>query len=427
METLGSYLTAFFGPTAQVKNSKVKLIYRKAEIPLSLIGDLPRIRQVTNNLMSNAVKFTESGTIKLIIDYTAINDNEIELLISICDDGIGIEKQQLATIFQPFSQADGSISRKYGGTGLGLTISKKIAKLLGGDISVSSTLNEGSTFIFSCRCQIDHAREKQRLELVAKLNGMSLQIINGREYIQIALSKFFKQYHVNVTDYETLQDLIDQKYHTNMLITDIDAITTISEQSLSELIQAADKIIIIIGSDQENIALPRNTNNVEFFHSPFSIFDMVDFFVNSDQSKSLPNSQENNIDFSSLDILCAEDNLVNMQVIKGMLKKINVKASFVVNGEEAVSHYKASPCNIILMDCEMPEMDGLAATRVIRRWEKEKNITPAIIIALTAHAFSEAKERCFQAGMNDVMTKPLLLKDLRVKLEECFTQISHKN
>lgn len=420
IETLGGYLTSFFGPSAKEKNTSINLIYAQPDIPLSLIGDFSRIKQVANNLLSNAIKFTENGTITITIDYKEHAEDTLVLSLSVSDNGIGMTEKQLKIIFDPFLQADGSISRKYGGTGLGLSICKKIANLLGGDITVKSTEGEGSIFTFTCNCTINQEKEKIRLDNLKKIANKSLQISTDKKYIQRALTGFFEHNKVTVSSSHTLKAQLEKKEKSDFFITDIDGLIKLSENEKRQLTQAAESILIIVRADQDTIKLPKTNNKLAFFHSPFPAADMVDFFTKKDSPTDyqLRDDREPAIDFSQLTVLCAEDNPVNMQVIKGMLAKLNIKASFAINGIEAIDYYKRDHPTIILMDCEMPDMDGLEATRAIRQWEKDNDLTPIIIIALTAHAFSQAKDQCLAAGMDDVITKPILIPDLTQKLSK---------
>lgn len=388
--------------------------------PLSLKSDFARIKQVANNLLSNAIKFTENGSIIITIGYNLQNENTLTLSLSVSDNGIGMTEEQLKIIFDPFLQADGSISRKYGGTGLGLSICKKISNLLGGDITVKSTAGKGSTFTFTCNCTINQQKEKERLENLKKLSNKTLQLVTHRKYIQNALIGFYQHNNVTVSSSNTLKAQLEKKQKSNFFITDIDALISLSENEKLQLTQAAEYILIIVSTDQNTIKLPKTDNKIAFFHSPFSAADMVNFFIQKDLPTDYQShhAREARTDFSQLNVLCAEDNPVNMQVIKGMLAKLDIKASFAINGIEAIEQYKLHHPSIILMDCEMPDMDGLEATRAIRQWEKEHNLTPIIIIALTAHAFSQAKQECLAAGMDDVITKPILIPDLEQKLSK---------
>lgn len=431
VDTLVSSLTSFFGPSAVAKNSRLKLNYVKANMPLSLHGDLSRIRQVCNNLLGNAIKFTNNGTIEFIIDYQRIDEDNINLILSVKDTGIGINTDHLNDIFHPFTQADGSISRKYGGTGLGLSISKKLAISLGGDLVVQSKTGEGSLFTFNIPCKIDHQTENKRLEIIQAIKGKSLQIVMKKKDVQQALQFFYNHNGMEVTVHPTLIELIESRQKSDCIITDTEEMLSFKDSQIEELSFLADKILIVAGTDQNNIYIDEKHSNMSIFYSPFTAYDMIEYFISEQDGQDI--NKLNNLQNSSTNsqsyrpsILCAEDNIVNKQVLEGMLKKLNIEADFTDNGLAAFHQYQNKPYDLIFMDCEMPEMDGRTATKKIREWEQSHQLPAAKIIALTAHAFAEAKQQCLDAGMDDLITKPVMMKELRKTIDNTTQELRKK-
>ena len=294
-----------FSPIAKKKSLEVELKY---DVPRDLIikSDPVRVRQVLSNLLSNAIKFTTDGSVTVHIDSKSdVNSDKNIISFSVKDSGIGMAEETIEKIFKPFEQADGSTSRKFGGTGLGLAITKNLVELMGGEIKVTSVLNEGTTFTFLLP-----------VEIIEKAN----------------------------VQHEQIQ-------------------------------------------------------------------------INSDESSEV---------LKTLNVLIAEDNAVNQQVFSLMLDSLGVKFTMVGNGIQALEAYQNTKFDVLLLDCQMPIMDGYTTAEDIRVLEKCFDYEPLKIIALTAHAYEEEKQKCFAAGMNGFLSKPVTIQAIKDALLDVAQEVREK-
>ncbi len=405
------------------------------KLPSYVKGDPFRFRQVLTNLMGNAPKFTESGEIELSLDIEDEKDGQIKLHAKIRDTGIGIAKDKLETIFTPFEQADGSTTRNYGGTGLGLSICKKISSFMNGDVWVESELNKGSVFHFTS--WLGKADKKETERLLGKQESAINNPIMTQSSIHVLLAEdnpvnqnLAKMmltkagYHVEVADngVEAIEKYSASPDDFDLIFMDIqmpemnglDATKALRKKGFSEL-----PIIAMTAnarkSDRDK-CLEAGMN--DYITKPIKrdvVLEVIDrFIINRDSMEqetpfqdSVKKGTEN-----PLRILYAEDNFVNQQVAIEMLNKLACRTDIVINGAEAVKALEDISYDLVLMDCQMPEMDGYEATRRIR--DKRSNVqNPDIpIIALTANALKGDREKCLEAGMNDFIAKPVRQKTL---------------
>jgi len=417
--------------TSAKANGTELVISCPQNIPCHLIGDPLRLGQILLNLAGNAVKFTESGEIVISVTCERNNNHEVELTFFVKDTGIGMNEKQKRKLFQSFSQADTSTTRKYGGTGLGLTISKQLIELMGGEIGVESKLAEGSTFFFTAKFGLNTEREIVDVQTEDKLKGKKILIVDDNTtaaeiLIEIIESFQFEAYavesgeaaleeiqRVSITPNCSPYDIIFMDWH----MPGLDGVET------SKLIKAqntngnAPIIIMVTGFDGFEVLKEGKDALDGYLQKPVNssaIFNMISSQLGS--SKQLSDLREiqlkqsvDNANLHNITVLLAEDNKINQQIAQELLESKGVILTIVDNGQEAVEAIQLAAKNdkqfdVILMDIQMPVMDGYQATAIIRKTLKNKNLP---IVAMTAHALVGEKEKSLRKGMNDHITKPI--------------------
>ncbi|WP_316815335.1 response regulator [Pedobacter nyackensis] len=415
-----------------VKSAELQLdlVYHiEEDVPSQIVGDQLRLKQVLINLVGNSMKFTEQGEVFVAVSVGDILQNGLfELKFEVRDTGIGIAADKLDNLFDAFSQVDSSTTRKYGGTGLGLAISEKLVKLMGGEINVESELNQGTTFSFTICTQIgtkllkpytnysmtEHAGKKV---MVVDDNATNLTILNkqlGYWNLQPISASSAKQ-ALSMLLLDPAIDLVI----TDMQMPGMDGVM------LAKLMKQRYPLIPI---------LLLSSIGEEFEESQRGLFYSVmtkpirQHVLSKQVSSALQTRRHAEIeeqvfykrmsaDFSTnypCTLLIAEDKLINQLVIVNILDRLGYKPDLVRNGEEAINAVNEKDYDIILMDMRMPVMDGLVATRLIRK----KQLKQPVIIALTANALKGDEQDCLDAGMNDYISKPIRLEDLMDKLEK---------
>ncbi|MCD4772617.1 MAG: response regulator [Bacteroidales bacterium] len=415
----------------KVENKGLELnILIKNNVPNYLVGDSVRLRQVILNLVGNSLKFTDAGEINITISNNSASvtkdnplvNNDLELLFAIKDTGIGIPKEKQQTIFDSFSQADTSTTRKYGGTGLGLTICKNLVKLMNGEIWIKSCVDKGSTFYFTIRLKKSQKNTEEKIKIPEKIHGLNVLLVDDNETNRIILHETMKVFGFSSDIFETAKEAL-QAFNSvdegtyDLIISDyqmpemngFEFLKTIREKSMIPA------IILTSVSLISELSTYKKLKNIEYIAKPAKqaiLFDtitklmgVVDFKnkkkngkfkeINLERLQSLPDN---------IRILLAEDNIINQRVATALIKKTGIHVDVVENGLEAVSAVQNVNYSLILMDVQMPNMDGLTATQEIR---KIKNIDNLPIIAMTANAMKGDKEKCFEAGMNDYLSKPI--------------------
>ena len=363
------------------------------KVPRAIIGDPTRFRQILINLISNALKFTDYGEVTLRI---SINDNN-DLYFEITDTGIGISDEQQHSLFETFSQADKSTTRKYGGTGLGLAICKQLVKLMDGEIGITSQEGQGSRFWFT----LPYITSKnQHTEHNFFSNKNILIIDNNLRFIEFAHEQLI--YWGATLDVANTSKKITEEQLEGY------AAVLCNIEYRQHLPQKNSNKIVFLGP---SIATSRNKEmlqrplSIELFKSKLSSIFNIKTAISSTQKAQSKNYQ-------GIRVLIAEDNLVNQTVIKGVLKKLGIQPTVSNHGIEAIECIKKQEqqFDLILMDCEMPEMDGYTATQKIRGFE-DKN-SPHLIVGLSAHAVKERQDKAFEAGMNQYLTKPVKIDEI---------------
>ena len=409
------------------------------EVPARLQGDPGRIRQVLINLLGNAVKFTESGEVSLWVGLEDEQEETVTLHFKVIDTGIGIPLNRQEELFSPFFQGDSSMTRKYGGTGLGLTISKHLVEMMGGTIGVESREGAGSIFWFTGRFSRPDKKSEHFPDVLADLKGIRVLMVGdhptNRHQVSSLLSSWgcvFDEAGDARTALTKMHQAWERGVPYQVALLDM-AIPDMNGESLGVWIKADAKLkatVLIMLTPlglRGDAARLRKVGFSGFLSKPIRQSHLHYCLALALGRKKEPeeiNPQPlitqhaiNDSLKSWIRILVAEDNPTNQAVAVGVLEKLGYRADVVHNGLEAVRALQKITYDVVLMDCQMPEMDGFEATRAIRDADSEV-LNPHIpIIALTAHALKGDREKCLQAGMDDYLTKPISPHDLESALD----------
>lgn len=393
------------------------------EIGNRIIGDLTRLRQILVNLTSNAIKFTHSGEITIHIRQLETKGTNIILEFSVKDTGIGIPPEKIDRLFKPFSQVDASTTRKYGGTGLGLAICAKLVKLMNGEISVKSELNHGSEFVFTIRTayKTEKTSEKKHFD-ESELAGKTVLCIVPGQTQQKILKSIFETEGIKFVMVETLKMALKPsvtKLKPDFIFIDEDSFepAVASDEHIEKLskgiipvIQLGDPNTVVADS---KTAFPNIKLNKPLKHSQLlaSLKRLVSNPAYTGKpGTSEPKDQLKISDHYPLNILVAEDNAINQKLILSLFEMLGYTIHIAANGLEVLDALKMLTVDIIFMDIQMPEMDGLEATVAINRLYGENK---PLIVAMTANALISDREKCLDAGMDDYISKPLTIEQVR--------------
>ncbi|MFV0421800.1 response regulator [Oleidesulfovibrio sp.] len=388
-------------------------------IPLRLIGDPLRINQILLNLGSNAIKFTQQGEVFVEVQVQTRSSRQVVLLFIFTDTGVGMSEEQLSTLFQPFTQADASISRKFGGTGLGLVISKRLAELMEGTIHATSELGKGSRFILELPLSLPEGKEETLPRLPEAFVGMPTLVACSHRATSKVLDQLLKYFCMaptlvhNLADFFTIQTQ-DNKFELYLIdwhsldIAPTDAINVIRDSHDSS---HSAKIILISSNTDSKTGKQFDTSmadsNIMKPFSPSMLFDAItDVFGTRVVSEKINAYTETGV-LKAIEggrVLIAEDNLLNQQVISELLQDEGLIVTLAENGRKAVDLCEIQKFDVILMDIQMPEMDGFTATREIQKLEGYESVP---ILAMTAHALKGDREKSLESGFKDHITKPV--------------------
>ena len=399
------------------------------DVPAGLIGDPNRIRQILINLVGNAVKFTESGEISLRVERQDEDDGFVNLHFSVRDTGIGIAPENQRRIFEAFSQEDSSTTRRYGGTGLGLSISRRLVDLMGGRMWLESELHRGSTFHFSLHLesdvttpsiQPDHALTRGRRVLVVDDNETNRRILAAMladweiEVLGLASASAARQLMQNA----------DSRFDAILLdahMPDMDGYQ-LADELRRDHPDLPPMLMLSSGTLPGDAKRSQQLGIAGFFSKPVSSEELLGalchLFSGSHHVAHPAEAREKTGTQSpSLSILLAEDHPVNQKLAIGLLEKWGHRPILAANGQEALVLYAEHPFDIVLMDLQMPVMNGIEATRRIRHYETQSGLERTPIIAMTASAMQGDREACLAAGMDDYISKPVRASELSAKLQ----------
>ena len=419
---------------AHKKNIEL-LCHINQDVPVYISGDPVRLRQILVNLVGNAIKFTEQGEIVINMNLKEKKDGKMVLHFSVSDTGVGIPKEKQEKIFESFTQADSSTTRKYRGTGLGLTISKQLIEKMGGRIWVESEEGKGSSFNFTIHTRVVEKPEEKEDVIPMEVRHLRIMIVDDSRTNRMILRETLIAWGCLPTEAQdgasALQSLGASKkegraYQLILLdknMPDMDGFET--ARKIKKLEGYADVPVILLTSSENkgdrkmandlgiSIVLLKPVRRSKLYGS------IVGIMADTKKKKVMPEKQiiESMLKGRPLKILLAEDNLINQKLAVRLLEKQGWKTTVANNGREAVNLSEKEEFDLILMDVQMPEMDGLEATKKIRKREEHTG-GHISIIALTAHAFEEDRKRCLAAGMDDYTTKPIRIKELFKTIDE---------
>jgi len=463
--------------SAEAYNKDVDFIYEiDKDIPVDVIGDPTRLRQVITNLTGNAIKFTNEGVVSIKVTHSIDETTPNRIIFTISDTGVGISESAQLKLFNSFEQADSSTTRKFGGTGLGLAISRRLVEGMGGQIGVDSTLNQGSSFWFSLDLIAADQRtvySANQLQLQQSLKVLLVEHINSsRDNIATLVNEhctqvecvssgeqalksianaamesqpydivFFSTKLIDMSARQFTRDIADRGAHENLKLVAINTVSNIKNSlythtdnritsqiskpvSRAEIVSALSTCIEVnnlncqasVSSDKN---LPTHTTTTSTAN-------------NHQQPLSSDASQSNFNEYPDIHILVAEDNLVNQFVTQSLLENMGFSCIVAGNGQQALDLLKTMTVDLILMDCQMPVLDGYETTQQIRAAETDNHLP---IIALTANAMQGDSQKCFAAGMDSFLTKPIdklvfeqtILDTLKDRINECEAENSRIN
>lgn len=393
-------------------------------VPRMLKGDSLRLRQVVINLVANAVKFTDKGSVSVLVDVDTIGKRSVDLLFSVKDTGIGIDAEQIDGLFDSFSQADGSATRRYGGTGLGLAICRQLVEMMNGRIWVESEPGRGSCFFFTVRFGISDGSARDSTERYNSLKHLKLLIADDDRNSQRKLLEALSAYNVRATAVTSgksaifeLNEAQDNEPYQMVLVDwqmpDMDGIETALRIRADKRF---DQIPIVMMTDFDRHELLRQADHVDIagvIDKPVDSSQMLNTLLHAIRkqpmiysgrpagAKKLARRTE---EFHGARVLLVEDNIINQRVASEILKNAGMMVDTAENGDLAVQMVQATDYDSVLMDIQMPVMDGYEATRLIKQLPDV--VTPPII-AMTAHAMKGDREKCLDVGMDDYISKPI--------------------
>jgi two-component system sensor histidine kinase/response regulator len=395
-----------------------------SEIPRLLVGDPLRLGQILANFGTNAIKFTERGEIQIMAGIVEQSENYVTLRFAVRDTGIGLSQEQQPKLFLSFQQADTSTTRRYGGTGLGLAISKRLAELMGGEIGVISELGKGAEFWFTARLGKSHNVRRATL-LHPNLQGARVLVVDDNEHACAVLRESLSAMGFVVDTARSGPAAIDivrgrasrgDQLYALMLIDwqmpMIDGIET-ARRIKGLGLSVIPKIVLVTAYGREDVFRSAETAGIDSVLvkpiNPSSLFDTIAsvLSIGTEDKKAGPvpdRTDQPREEIAGARILLAEDNEINQQVAVDLLSSVGCMVDVARNGQEAVSMAETQPYDLVLMDMQMPVMDGLEATRAIRSRQPAASLP---IVAMTANAAQQDRDRCLAAGMNDHLAKPI--------------------
>ncbi|HEY2115229.1 MAG TPA: two-component regulator propeller domain-containing protein, partial [Candidatus Angelobacter sp.] len=406
-----------------------------AALPRFLMGDVHRIKQVLINLLGNAVKFTEKGEVVLRVAEESRTQEEVRLRFSVFDTGIGIAAEKQRLIFEAFSQGDASTTRKYGGTGLGLAISSRIVELMGGKIWVVSKLGEGATFYFTAKLPIAARSTQPEESPKPDLVGIRLLVVDdnasSRAILEEALKTWGLVVHAAGSGSEALPLLQQAAMEENpyhLLLADgcmpgMGGLSLVMEMQRSLAVPAATVMMLTADDYYASVRRCREMGIAAYVLKPVTLSELLTAVRQAllpVAAEAQGPSKDEKLPSRQLRILLAEDNLVNQRLAVRMLEKMGHLVAMAQTGKEALDALRTGKFDLVLMDLQMPEMDGFAATRKIRKAEHGGH-DRLPVIAMTAHAMKGDREECLAAGMDDYLAKPINSEELRQVIERVMT------
>lgn len=407
--------------TISATNKGIDINFDTGEtVPSILIGDPLRLEQILSNLTTNAIKFTSQGEVTVAVRVVDETENKVSLHFSVTDTGIGLTKDQIERLFTAFTQADGSMTRKYGGTGLGLIISKQLVELMKGEIWVESVYGEGASFQFTIQFEKAVDLIKPSYSEYPDLFGKKVLVVDHNKTSLLILERMLRSFSLRVTalgsPFEAIELLEEEDF--DLLVLDFNLPELSGIDLYKRLVANTDisvpKTIFVSATGRESYYNQVNQLGVRYFLvKPINQSLMFDAVMNAlkgtawSQANKVQN-EESQIKYhralADKRVLLVEDNDINQLVAKDILEQVGIRVSIASNGEEAIRHVRANKFDAILMDVQMPIMDGYKATEILRKTYSNLELP---IIAMTANALRGDRERTIESGMNDYIAKPI--------------------
>jgi PAS domain S-box-containing protein len=406
----------------------------QADLPDGVFGDPIRLRQIVINLVGNAIKFTDKGEVMLYVERQGQSEQALHLHFFVSDTGIGIPEEKQQTIFEAFEQVDSSTTRKYGGTGLGLSISAALVKLMGGTMWVESKVRQGSKFHFTVVLELKKSESEPLTKEIYKLIDLPILVVDDNASNRRILKEILTAWHMKPTLTNSGSEALNALEMTNsengfelvlldLHMPDMDGFAVAKKIRSSYKLQGVKVILLTSASRPSDVTRCRELGISNYLSKPIKQSELFDAIVTAIAEHSRQGDQHESTSAPirtsgcSLRVLLAEDNPVNQTLAMRILERLGHKVQLVNNGKEALGRVQAEEFDVILMDVQMPEMDGLEATRAIRNAEAGtgKHVS---IVAMTAHAMKGDRENCLSAGMDGYLSKPIRIDELKGAMSE---------
>ncbi len=387
-----------------------------SRVPETIIGDITRTRQILLNLLSNAVKFTEKGEVVVFVESRPKND-QVEICFKVQDTGIGIAQDRLDILFQAFTQVDASTTRKYGGTGLGLAISKQLSEMMGGSMWIESELSKGSTFYFTILAQESHDLPRLREE-TPELHGKYALIVDdnatNRKIISEQIKKWGMLSQESASPLEGLKCLDKSNFDivlVDMNMPEMDGIgfAKAVRKGGFQLPMVLLSSFINLSEEEKAIFQVSLTKPIKAKQLQDTLLEILTGIPHKNVNRANLSEEYKLAELWPLRLLVVEDNIINQKVSLKLLEHLGYRADVASNGLEAIEAIKKVHYDVVFMDMQMPEMDGISATQHIRT----KETYQPYIVAMTANILQSDRENCLAAGMNDYVAKPIRLEELK--------------
>lgn len=404
-------------------NKNLSLVYFFTEdVPVQIKTDPRRLRQILVNLINNAIKFTNHGGIEIQINLVPHSDHQNRIQFSIKDTGIGIASHELENIFSPFQQSENFINRQKTGTGLGLSICKKLVELLGGQIYVSSELAKGSEFCFTIYAETKPETLVRKFTMTNDMEGRVV-LIHPSAALRGNATQLMRLWGLPVVSYSSFQQAKKEQPVSLICVIDEIFIPEIQDNEMLAFWQRTQKPVIMLSSKNhlhyESMIIKSGLNAkvllTPFKHSDF--FSCIQHFIEGDDEETaiINNEPKKNSALKNIQVLVAEDNKVNQELMKHYMNQFQIQPDFVVNGKEAIEKIKLNHYQIVLMDISMPVMDGIETTIQIRKMPLAEQ---PFIVGISDHAYNEEMENAMKAGMDEYLVKPITFDLFKNKMAD---------
>ncbi len=417
----------------------------RPDVPDALLGDPSRLSQIVTNLVGNAIKFTEQGEVVVEVKCDSQTADEVVLHFTVSDTGIGIPEEKLGQIFEAFTQADASTTRRHGGTGLGLAICSRLVGLMGGRIWAESAMGEGSKFHFTVACRLSSGipADKRGID-PASLQATRVLIVDDNATNRLILEEMVRNWGMTaktVPNAQAAMQMIRQAWRlgepyrlvlTDINMPEVDGFTLAKWIKQEPDLGGTSIIVLTSGARPDDHRRAEQMGISAHLMKPVKQSELLEAIevsfgaAEAEPEPVSPGQDWEEARLPALRILVAEDSVFNQQLAVGLLEKYGHSVVIARNGKEAIGAWVAQQFDVVLMDVEMPEMDGFEATAVIRTQERHKG-THIPIIAMTAHAMKGDRERCLNAGMDDYISKPIRAQEMFEKLRAAAAAVQPKD